>query len=135
MRNSKPCMDFIVNQFNTNYPIVLKYPIEIKDSSYGESYVEVESDGTWNANTVNYVKIQSIIFDSINKMYATQDPTQIYEAVKEFGVYMERSTFYYSQNTQYGLENTINIQNFDPKWILNNTYFDQNSITKLVEGK
>jgi len=132
MTNTKPCFDYLTQLFNTNYAIVTKYPIEVKDPTYGASYIELESDGTWNANVVNYVKIQSMMFNSINKMYSTQDPTQIYEAVKEFGVYMERSTFFYSQNTQYGLENTINVQNFDPKWILNNVMISVNSFQSKV---
>jgi len=133
MANTKPCIDYLSQLFNTNYPIVLNYPIEVKNPAYGASYVEVESDGSWNANTVNLVKIQSMIMGELNNMYSTQEPNQIYEAVKAYGVYLERATFYNSQNIQYGLENTINVQNFDPKWIFNNVLVSIDSFQSKVK--
>jgi len=129
--NTKPSIDFITTNFEKYYPIVIKYPL-YNDPTGGECYLETESDGKTHGNTVNYIKIQNSMFDVLKQMYSTQDPSQIWQDIQQFGVLMEMSTFFYSQNNQYGLESQINVQNFDPNWIINNVLVSNSSLLSKV---
>jgi len=97
LNNTRPAMNQLISAFNIVNQAVITYPIENKTPG-GECFVETESDGTHSWNTVNYVKLQGIIFNLLTSMYQSQDPTQIYNDVKQFGAYMEIGTFYYEEN-------------------------------------
>jgi len=130
MANTKGSIDFLTEIFNTNYNEVIKNdPIEVEN--VGECYVQTSSDGSQLWNTVNEIKISKLMVDLVNKMYQSQDPDEIYADLKLYSVYLEQSTFYFSLNTQYDLDSTINVQNFDPKWLFNNLAFTTNSVQKL----
>jgi len=118
MKNTKGSIDFIEGTFNTANSTVLNYTIENKNPG-GECYVETESNGVQNWNTVNFVKIQSQIFDAINQMYQEKDPDKIYANLQQVGVLLEQSTFYFSSNMQFGLDKITTTQ-FKPTWITGN---------------
>ena len=109
--NSKPAIVWINGIFEKNYQISLQYPI--KQMDIGPCYYEL-INGNNLYNTVNFVKLQPIIFALINQMYQSQDPNQIIQDVKQYSVYMEQGTFYYQYNTQYGLDE-INANGFKPE--------------------
>ena len=125
MQNTNGAIQKLTEQFNTANKIEMTYPIENK--AMGQSYVETESDGTHQWNTVNYVNLQPIIFNLLTQMYQSQDPNTIIQDMKQFGVYMEQGSFYFEFNTQYGLEQ-INVGSFKPEWILNNTNLNVPSV-------
>jgi len=130
MENTKPVVDWLTQQFNPAYDKVMTYPVE-NMSPGGLSYVETESDGSKNWNTANYTKLQKVIVDLVNQMYQSQDPNQIWQDVEQFGVYMEQGTFYFSNNTQYGLDQ-ISTNNFKSEWILGNTLATPDSVQQTL---
>jgi len=130
MNNTRPAMNYLIQTFNTNNSIVLKYPQEEKER--GLSYVEIYSDGQWGGNTVNFTKLQGIIFTLLTSMYQSQDPTQIYNDVKQFGAYMEMGTFYFEENNQWGMEQ-INPQGFKLEWITNNAGYSASSLQETLK--
>jgi len=130
MANTKGSIDFLTNIFNTNYNEVIKNdPIVMENN--GLSYTQQNSDGSVGGNTVNYIKVSKLMVDLANKMYQSQDPDEIYADLKQYSVYLEQATFYFSLNTQYDLDSTINVQNFDPKWLFNNV----SATTSSVQGE
>jgi len=129
MKNTKGSIDFIESGFNSANSTVLTYPIENKQ--LGASYVENEPDGTWKGNTVNFVKIQSQIFDAINQMYQENDPDKIYLNLQQIGVLFEQSTFYYSENMQFGMDKITTAQ-FKPTWITSICLDDPNELQSLI---
>jgi|GEM_PF-530031 len=127
MANTKGSVDFLTNIFNTNYNEVIKNdPIAMQN--IGLCYGQKNPDGTTTLNTVNFIKISRLMVDLANKMYQSQDPDEIYADLKQYSVYLEQSTFYFSLNTQYDLDSTINVQNFDPKWLFNNVNVTPSSL-------
>jgi len=132
MDNTRPAMNQIINAFNNANQTVLTYPIENKTPG-GECYVETETNGTQTWDTVNNVKLQGIIFSLINSMYQSQDPTQIYNDVKQFGAYMEMGTFYLHENNQWGMDQ-ITPQGFKLEWITNNDAITDDSLLKTLKN-
>jgi len=118
MQNTNGAIQVMINRFNEANKVVMTYPIENKQ--LGPSYIETNSDGSWSGNTVNFTKLQPIIFNQLTQMYQSQDPKTIYNDLMQFAVYMEQGTFYNQYNTQYGLDQ-INVGSFKPQWLLNNT--------------
>jgi len=133
MANTKGGIDYLNQLFNENYAIVIKEPI--KNINIGESYYEVEPNGAWNANTVNYVKICKKMSDLSIQMYQSQDPQTVFNDIKEYAVLLEQSTFYISANDQYGLDDTINVNNFQERWLLKNVYISLDSVQTALNTK
>jgi len=131
MTNLKPSVDYLTNLYNTNISIVKKNDT-IKMENLGMSYVETHTDGTWSGDTVNYINIQQMMFDTLSQMYQTQDPSKIYNLALQYGVYLERASFYYSENDQYGL-NMINSDTFKLDWLISNLQYTPDAVQKLFQ--
>jgi len=129
MTNLKPSVDYLTNLYNTNIAIVKKND-PIKMENLGMCYVQTNPDGTQGWNTVNYINIQQMMFDSFTQMYQTQDPNKIYDLTLQYAVYLERASFYYSENDQYGL-NMINTDTFKLDWLTSNLEYTPDAVQKL----
>jgi len=131
MNNTRGSVDYATNLINTNYALVVKNDPKGKED-IGLCYVHTNSDGSWNANTINYIDNCKKLSDIATQVYQSSDPNQIYQLIQQYAVLLEQNTFYFSANDQYGLDATINVQNFNPNWLLNNTRFSLNSVQKTV---
>jgi len=132
MNNLKPAVDNLTQQYQSNLAIVKKNSVIQVKNPGGECYVETNTDGTQQWNTVNFINIQQMMYDSLNQMYQTQDTQKIYNLVLQYAVYLERATFYLNENDQYGL-NMINTDTFKPEWLLNNTAYSLDSVQQLYK--
>jgi len=130
MKNTKGSIDYLTDVFNKNNKIVMTYPII--NQQQGPCYTETEPNGVQNYNTKNYVELQPKIFDLINQMYQEQDPDKIYLDLQEIGVMYEQSTFYYSENMQFGMDKITTAQ-FKPTWIISYCGMTADSVQKTLE--
>jgi len=126
LNNTKGSADVLLSAFYKANKIVLTYPI-VNKADGGNSYVETESDGTQNWNTVNFVKQNQTIMDAIQQLYKTTDPNQVYPHLQQIGVLMEQNTFNFGSNLPLGI-NQITIQGFKDSWITGNTFVTVKSV-------
>jgi len=132
MSNTKEAVNQQITYYNQSMKTVMANDYYFNDTQHGLSYGEKEADGSWDTDTVNYMKLQPLMIALAQKMYQSNNPDDIYNDLKQYGVYLEQGTFYFVENKQYGMDQ-INVNTFQPNWLLDNVYMTKESVQALYK--
>ncbi len=132
MNNTKDTVNQQITYYNQSMQTVMANDYYFNSTRHGESYGEKEADGSWSTDTVNYMKLQPLMMAVAQQMYQSNNPDDIYNDLKQYGVYLEQGTFYFVENKQYGMDQ-INVNTFQPNWLLDNVYMTKESVQALYK--